>query len=55
MEEVDIPVDYEGIFPFILGGVESQWGQFPSAVLVDGPNEYCGGSIVDAQHVSNTN
>ncbi|CAG9809633.1 unnamed protein product [Chironomus riparius] len=45
------PVDYEGIFPLILGGVESQWGQFPSAVLVDGPNEFCGGSIVDASHI----
>lgn len=42
----------EKIEPHIVGGTESQWGQFASSVIIDGPNEFCGGTIVDRRHVS---
>lgn len=45
-------VENEKVLPLLIGGVESNWGEFPSAVLIDGPNEFCGGTIVDASHVS---
>jgi hypothetical protein len=37
--------------PYVLGGTDTQWGQFGSSVIVDGPNEFCGGSLVDNNHV----
>lgn len=49
---LEVPeVENEKVLPFIIGGTETQWGQFPSSVIIDGPNEFCGGSIVDASHV----
>lgn len=43
---------FEKPLPFIIGGIDTQWGQFASSVIIDGPNEFCGGSIVESNHVS---
>lgn len=42
---------FEKPLPFLTGGVETQWGQYASSVIIDGPNEFCGGSIVENSHV----
>ncbi|KAG5666973.1 hypothetical protein PVAND_014977 [Polypedilum vanderplanki] len=43
--------NFEQILPTILGGSETQWGQFPSSVIIDGPHDFCGGSIIDSRHI----
>lgn len=37
--------------PFMLGGTDSNWGQYASSVIIDGPNEFCGGTLVERSHV----
>lgn len=43
--------DFEKPLPAVLGGTDTNWGQFSSSVIIDGPNEFCGGSLVDQSHV----
>ena len=45
-EEIERPL------PLVVGGANTQWGQFPASVFIDTPNDYCGGSIIDDLHVS---
>lgn len=42
---------FEKPLPSVLGGADSQWGQFASSVIIDGPNQFCGGVIVEGSHV----
>lgn len=44
----------EKVVPHMLGGTDTQWGQFASSVIIDGPNEFCGGTVIDGRHVSAT-
>ena len=43
------------IDPFLTGGVAAIGGEFPSAVFIRAPgtpNQLCGGTVIDEQHVS---
>jgi secreted trypsin-like serine protease len=37
--------------PYVTGGTETAWGAFPSAVVLDGPNQFCGGTVIHPSHV----
>jgi secreted trypsin-like serine protease len=40
------------VTPFLTGGVNAAWGDFPSVVSIDSPyNIHCVGNIVDARHI----
>lgn len=43
--------EFEKPVPFVIGGTDTNWGQFASSVVIDGPNEFCGGTIVESNHV----
>lgn len=42
---------YEKVVPFVTGGTDAPWGQFAGAVIIDGPNQFCGGTIIDRSHI----
>lgn len=51
MSVVAVVTAYEKVVPFVTGGTDTPWGQFAAAVIIDGPNEFCGGTIIDRSHI----
>lgn len=37
--------------PSVLGGIESQWGEYGGSIVIDGPNQFCGGVLIENSHV----
>jgi hypothetical protein len=39
------------ILPHVVGGANTLWGQFSASVIIQTPNDFCGGSVIDDLHV----